>query len=405
MFNKKLKEQITTLESKLNTQDERLGALKDSLRVTATESKDALLEMGETIGKQNASLLDLMAKNKVDAGSDLANLESRIAANNDLVNGALQTLSESIKKTNTLLEETSAQEKKTRENFSISIHQALSEHKAEIDKQIRETKSFCDDSLRHNFTITEAIGKSNSIEIAKLNKEQEIISKQIEESDNRMKLYIDAQSALIKESMERISSRLSDISAELSQKTGGITADIYAIKDQVSTLKSECQRIENKTEIANREIPGLRDALKKNSSDVAKLQAEKETLEARVELLKQSVSIEISNFIDKKICEYQKWVNQEYYDVVAKIISVIANDRNNAELKAIQGQLEQKTLEEKWRKEKERQGNAIVNKGVAIIEKREILHNEIIEREKRGENVDKLKERLKAFQEIVEMIK
>jgi len=65
----------------------------------------------------------------------------------------------------------------------------------------------------------------------------------------------------------------------------------------------------------------------------------------------------------------------------------------------------QPLLEAKWEQDKIKQGEKVLNKGAEIINERNRLHGEILVKERQGENVEKLKEQLKAFDWIVEEIK
>ena len=122
----------------------------------------------------------------------------------------------------------------------------------------------------------------------------------------------------------------------------------------------------------------------------------------------------IINNVELSLIGFHKEITDRYFDTLERIlkvhtesslISALANQIGKKDLDNLKSSLLQPFLEAKWEKEKEEKGQRIVNKGVLIIEERNSLHNEILQKEKQGEDVGLLKEQLKGFDKVLEMIK
>lgn len=392
MFNKKLKEQMDILEKEIEKS-------ASDIKVIQRDYNEKIEKTNQEISENNRNIEGIQA----DISSKIEEIHSEIKKQSADLDNKINDYDKGTKNEITLL--------KSRLDV---LYNLLNDFKTtgekNLEKGLTDLKLFLENSLKHNFAVTEMLCKENTIELNKLKKEQEIFDKRLSESDNKLKLYIDGQLGTVREGIEKLNSRLTGLSQELSQKTGNISNEIYAIKDRISKTEINCQRIEDKIELTNREVPGLQEALKKNSDLVDKAFSDIKAMNNAINLSEKQVTFNINKNIEEKIIEYRQWINQEYYNAISGIIAIVKslisnNPESDKALEDLKKTLEQKMLEEKWRKEKELKGEQIVNKGVLIIEKMEKLHADIIAREKRGENVDRLKEQLKAYNEIMEIIR
>lgn len=192
------------------------------------------------------------------------------------------------------------------------------------------------------------------------------------------------------------------------------------------------EAIEKNMELAEKN-KSLSERLVKQDSRIDKL----ETLFQRVsglEIEKSNQDIlirELINDINKlkvdmnndKVCMGNKFIEfrQEtlteiagkFFDTLDKIfrtskeISLIATliNTNSTELGQLKSQLLKPYIEAKHREERIAQGQEIVNKGQKIIEDRNALHEDIIQRQRKGEDITRLKIKLDAYNEIINVVK
>ena len=113
---------------------------------------------------------------------------------------------------------------------------------------------------------------------------------------------------------------------------------------------------------------------------------------------------------ERTLVEFHKEITDKYFDTLEKILRVhtessivtaLAHQINEKDLNNLKSSLMQPFLEAKWASDKNERGQKIVNQGVAIIEERKRLHDEILLSERQGLNVEKEKERLVAFDWIL----
>ena len=108
-------------------------------------------------------------------------------------------------------------------------------------------------------------------------------------------------------------------------------------------------------------------------------------------------------FNRKRIARLEEKIEEQQALIDSLLLSIISV--KNEDLSNLKALLTQPLLEKKWAKQKQEDGQKIVNKGIQVIEKRNALHNEILKLEREGRNVDLAKEQLKAYDEIIEMIR
>ena len=284
--------------------------------------------------------------------------------------------------------------------------------KSDINKSLTEIQEKCEDTIKHNFIVTEEICKNTSISLNRLAVEAEASSKKVKEFDSNIKSHIDAQINGVKVDIEKVNARIVDQVQLLTLRINAYSQDITALKDKTNEMLAYKIQNESKLENVSREIPGLKDALKKNSSDINSVLGMDKPMLAKIELLEKSFDIQVNNAVESKINEYRGWINAEYYNIVSRMLSVLtplmfvnASNKDKEELKKLNEELSQKSLQDKWEKEKQAKGQAIVNKGVKILEMRQAIQATIIAKEKASQYVGDLKEQLKAYDAMLEVIK
>ena len=132
------------------------------------------------------------------------------------------------------------------------------------------------------------------------------------------------------------------------------------------------------------------------------------------------IKIDINNnevCIKNKLVDFRREVldeiTKQFFDTLDKIfrtskeISLIATliNTNSTELGQLKSQLLKPYIDAKHREERIKQGEEIVNKGQKIIETRNKLYEEAIERQRKGEDVNKLKQRIEVYDEIIRGLK
>ena len=106
-------------------------------------------------------------------------------------------------------------------------------------------------------------------------------------------------------------------------------------------------------------------------------------------------------------------ITGKFFDTLDKIfrtskeISLIATlmNTNGTELGQLRSQLLKPYIDAKHREERIKQGEEIVNKGQKIIEARNSMYEDMIQRQRKGENVDKIKSKIEVYDEIIKTIR
>ena len=121
--------------------------------------------------------------------------------------------------------------------------------------------------------------------------------------------------------------------------------------------------------------------------------------------------------IDSKLMAFRKEMIEEiaskFFDTLDKVfrtskeISLIATliNTNSTELGVLKSQLLKPYVEAKHREERIKKGEEIVNKGQKIIETRNNLYEEMIEKQRKGENIFNLKFKIEVYDEILKSLK
>lgn len=126
-------------------------------------------------------------------------------------------------------------------------------------------------------------------------------------------------------------------------------------------------------------------------------------------ILKKKLAIDT----EERLVQFHKEISDRYFNSLENIfrfnkeVGLIdklcgsVKDKDFADLKA---QLMQPLLESRWKEKEIVDGQRILNKGQEVIQKKNALHNEIIQLEKQGKDVAALKHKLIAYNEVMGII-
>jgi len=147
------------------------------------------------------------------------------------------------------------------------------------------------------------------------------------------------------------------------------------------------------------EISNLNSKFTKAITDI---QTVKDNVSHMKDDIKSEVLIDLKQYVDSRLLDYKKQMMDEYYNVLNKLIEFNKTlFMNNNQKSNLVNDLENFLLKQKWDKEEKEVGNKIVNKGQEIIKKRKELWDEMLKEEKLGNDVEKLKIKIEAYDEII----
>lgn len=122
----------------------------------------------------------------------------------------------------------------------------------------------------------------------------------------------------------------------------------------------------------------------------------------------------LKNDVDKKMIDFHREVTEKYFETLEKIFRLnkeislmtqLAGQVKEKDLNNLQSMMLQPFLEARWDDKKKKEGTAILNKGASVIDKRNALHAQMLQMEKRGESVIAIKEQIKAFDWIISQVR
>jgi len=139
------------------------------------------------------------------------------------------------------------------------------------------------------------------------------------------------------------------------------------------------------------------------------------TKEARneIDVKLEKFRIELDKFESNFRKEIIKEIAEKFFDTLEKIfrtnkeislISALANQVNGKDMASLRSQLLQPFLDARWRDDKNKKGEEIINKGGKIIEYRQKLYDEILKKEREGEREEKLnllRAKLETLDEVI----
>lgn len=217
--------------------------------------------------------------------------------------------------------------------------------------------------------------------------------------------YTNQSKKRIEEKFKAVSKAIQEISEDLLNKIIELTEKNKSLSER---LVIQDNRIDQLEALFNR---------------VSELEIEKTNLCALMGGLETDINklkIDIGNdkiYIENKFIEFRKETLDEitgkFFDTLDRIfrtskeISLISTliNTNGAELGQLRSQLLRPYVDAKHREERIKQGEEIVNKGQKIIETRNKLYEEMIERQRKGENISNLKTKIEVYDEIIKSIK
>ena len=174
------------------------------------------------------------------------------------------------------------------------------------------------------------------------------------------------------------------------------------IKKNISEVDQRVTNISNANE-------NTRAELQKDMKDVS---CENDLVLKKINILDEKVNKAVSGLeilVDKKLAEFERQIADKYFDTLEKIfrcnkeislIQTLSNQVGEKDLAQLKSALLQPVLEAKWDAKKKDNANKIESGGMVIVKRMEELHNEIIVKERGGQDVSKLKEQMKSFEWI-----
>lgn len=184
------------------------------------------------------------------------------------------------------------------------------------------------------------------------------------------------------------------------------------IERKISNLAEELNNAEEsflaKIEYFNKEINILTTQDKETgyiiSAIEAKLNQRCGFLDEKIDRLEKSI-LEINNKLSG--------ISEQYCQTVEKILNfnkemfikdIFLHNIKDTEFVNFRTKLVQPILEAKWEKEKQETGQKIESAGVDILNRRNELNNEMLIKEREGENIDKIKIQLEVYDEIIRKV-
>ncbi len=176
-------------------------------------------------------------------------------------------------------------------------------------------------------------------------------------------------------------------------------------------LKEEVKRIDENLKTLT---SSFNNSVKKANDYVDNEIEYKKKLERDISNKLEDIRREINNKVDDKLLKFHKEISVKYFQSINDIfkwnkeISLIGKlsgqitDKESAKLRE---SLLEPSLREKWDEEEKAKGNKIVNKGQEVIKKRKALWERMLDMEKQGKDIVNINEQIKAYDDILEMIK
>ncbi len=182
------------------------------------------------------------------------------------------------------------------------------------------------------------------------------------------------------------------------------------------TLKRVCAIEETLSKVKDDIIP-LKKAIGVVDNKTVHLAETTNSINKKITCLEDRIKIlldEFRNANERRLIEFHKEITERYFETLDKIfrfnkeislIDTLARQTNDKDFALLKSAFMQPVLQARWDDKRKKDGAKILSKGEEIILKQKELHKEILEKEKAGENVALLREQLKAYNQILEMIK
>lgn len=391
MFDKKLKQEVGNLKqsieiaegnflAKSRSDEELIKKLQDKISDLSSANQNYSMEL-EEIKSSFGSFLEGLSTRfdgfiKSHEG-DLKELKKDIAVVNNKIDNEKQEIENKIKN----IDKTLLAQEQTNKKESGDIRLSIEGLKSNLGNIDSKQKLYIDSKIDGVGVETQKLFETIKTLSSTSSKDINALNEKIARTDGKFDNIQTKVDLLLKDSLR----------------------DIANIKERLIIFENLKPQIDNRMALWEKEILSLKE-IKDRMNSLGNISKD---IEERFSIFNNVLQVSIDNALNKKFVEYQRWINHEYYEVAEKLINIFVGKMKGeeAELKNIQSKMLSQALEEKWSKERKIKGHEIVNKGEAVILKHEQLKKEIVELEKSGANVDALREQLKAYDSIMEMLK
>lgn len=218
-----------------------------------------------------------------------------------------------------------------------------------------------------------------------------------------------AEISTLKEHLSRVEALILPVKREQTFILDSAEKSTSKVRDdfnaKLGTLSQDFEKFRLSQHAINESQKVYNDFLEKKAESIKKdladsIVAESGRLNEKINDLLKKVENMVSNYalICQKILDFNR-------DLFIKDFFYNATKDVSKEFEAFKQATLQPLLQQKWTIEKNKNGHSIVNNGVKIIDEHDRLHAEILQLERKGENVDKLKEQLKGLAWVISTLK
>jgi hypothetical protein len=164
-------------------------------------------------------------------------------------------------------------------------------------------------------------------------------------------------------------------------------------------------------------LKAIKERIKEVITNIDGFERRLSTFNERVVDLENRPQVDIQKFnndIEKKLVEFHREITTRYFDTLEKILRVhtessiitaLAHNIDQRSLDNLKSSLLQPFLEAKWKNDREKDGERIINSGEDIIKTRDDLHKQMLGMEKQGQDISKIKIQVETYNEIIGRIK
>ena len=402
MFFKKTKQRIEELEEKISLSENASGKaitdLYNSINETVDEKikeidnkntifQESILKSKNEIA-ENASQLDYKVESKLIAikFQIQKELKAELVSNSD----NFLNISNNIEKKISLLGEKIGQ-------FSLRYDNLFNELKLADERLSKEANE-------------KGVTFKKYIDTCILS-----VNKTLEDTDRKLLAVNDKETSNYQQINKKIESAVNNFNSLYlvsDRKTGDLSKEVNSLnilKAEILNIKTSVQ---SNKDVSDKNLSSVEGEIKNLSLRLIDAKDIENKLNTKLCFLSKQIQYDVSAGTDKKMSDFKKDINEEYYKALQKIFEFNKKILEQAPVKVtdesierLRKDLSQKLLEAKWAKQKAEDGSEIVSKGVEIINKRKELHEEMLRKEKQGGKVEGMKEQIKAFDWIIERVK
>ncbi len=399
MFHNKIIERVENLESKLSLLK---GAYEEAI---AKFKSDIREEINETVKEVDTKISDFQ--------------KFALKNNNEIVDEISKVRTQSSEIKSQLQKEFKSEIIIVEENIFKVIDDKISLLDKGLNSKIEQLCSKCDSDINElKFSIEKSSKDSNDKEVAFKKYIDTCISsvnKTLEDTKTKLsslneKSLNDYQ--IISKKIENATNNFNSLYLSLDKKIGDLLKDVTSLNILKTEILNVKTSIQSNKDVSSKNLSSIEGEIKELSSKLIDAKDIENKLNTKLNFLCKQIQYDTSISTDKKMLDFKKDINEEYYKALQKIFEFNKKILEQAPVKVtdediekLRKDLSQKLLEAKWAKQKAEDGGEIVNRGVDIINRRKELHEEMLRKEKRGGNIEGLKEQIKAFDWIIERVK